>query len=228
METILQNYLNNICCPAPPITPYNFDVESSDWAGVGITDKASFESALVVTCGAFAITGNKIEAEILTTSFDGANNVLELSSKNIINVNYITANMIGDIRLGYNQITQFNPTLPLPSNLKILVIDFNGLTQFNPTLPLPSNLQVLSIQFNQLTEFNPPFSLPNSLYRLYLAGNQMTLAGYTISESWANLQTPFTPLNESVCEIIFMFNIDSVAGTNLQAILSTKNTFITV
>ena len=78
MQTILQSHLNARCCPAI-VSEYNFDVDSSDWAAVGITDQASFNSVLEVTTSAFQITGNKIRAKIITIP----NGTLLLFSKNI-------------------------------------------------------------------------------------------------------------------------------------------------
>ena len=100
METALQDYLNGLCCSAPPPANYNFDVESSNWAGAGITNQTSFNSVLGVTTGAFQITGNKIEAEILTLT----DNSLILISKNITNVNYITVNGLETLILNSNQL----------------------------------------------------------------------------------------------------------------------------
>ena len=50
----------------------------------------------------------------------------------------------------------------------------------------------------------------------------MTLAGYTASEAWANSQLAFT----NPCNVRFSGNIDSITGTNLEAILLTKNCVI--
>ena len=51
----------------------------------------------------------------------------------------------------------------------------------------------------------------------------MTLADYTASEAWANAQPAFT----NPCNVYFGNNIDSISGTNLEAILLTKNCIIT-
>ena len=198
MDTTLQNYLNGLCCSAPPPPPpanYNFDVESSNWAGAGITNQASFNSVLGVSTGSFQITGNKIEAEILTIS----SNLFNLNNTNVSKLNYITFEGIKDLRLDYNLIADFNPNLPLPSSLKSLFLSNNQIVSFAPTYPLPPSLQYL-----------------------YLQNNLMTNNGYVNSEAWANNQIPFT----SSCEINFNANIDSVSGTNLEAILLTKNTIV--
>lgn len=195
MEQTIQDYFNGLCCTEPAL-PYNFDVESSDWASVGITDQATFNSVLGVTTGAFAITGNKIEAEILTM----VGSVLDLGDKKITNVNYIT-NIAGllQIQLRYNLFTEFNPTKPLPNTLTNLRLNNNALTFFNPSIPLPITLSAVTIDYNEID-----------------------IAGYTTSETWANAQPAFT----NNCEITFSNNIDSVSGTNLETILLTKNTTI--
>jgi hypothetical protein len=166
MNTELQDYLNGICCAeVTPTLPYNFDVESSSWADAGITDKATFESVLGVTCGAFVMTGGRIEAEILTVSPPE----LALRSFYINKVNYITVPGITRINLTNNEIVDFNPTKPLNSDLDALQLDFNLMEKFNPTIPMPV-----------------------SLIALNLASNQMTTAGYTASETWATAQPAFT------------------------------------
>ena len=81
------------------------------------------------------------------------------------------------------------------------------------------NLTVLDLRNNQLTYFNPSISLPSTLTNLYLNTNQINTAGYTTSETWANLQNSFTNL----CTIRFTSNTNSVTGTNLKSILETKN-----
>ena len=76
---------------------------------------------------------------------------------------------------------------------------------------------------NQIVTFNPSIPLPSSLTTLNLSFNQMTLAGYTASEVWANSQPAFT----NPCTVRFDSNVDSITGTNLEAILLTKNCVIT-
>jgi hypothetical protein len=166
MNTELQDYLNGICCAeVTPTLPYNFDMESSSWADAGITDKATFESALGVTCGAFVMTGGRIEAEILTVSSP----TLGLRSFYINKVNYITVPGITVIILSNNEIVDFNPTKPLNSNLEALILDVNLMEKFNPTIPMPVSLTALKLD-----------------------SNQMTTAGYTASETWATAQPAFT------------------------------------
>ncbi len=123
METQLQDYLNGICCTTPTVT-YNFDVDSSDWAGAGITDQASFESTLKVTVDQFILSGNNIKANILTV----IGNSLGLSSYNVTNVNYITVPGLQDLDLSNNQNIQFNPSLSLPTSLANLILSSNQMT----------------------------------------------------------------------------------------------------
>jgi hypothetical protein len=158
MQTVIQDYFNGLCCTEIPPVTYNFDVDSSDWAGAGITNKATFESVLGVTTDQFLLAGNNIQANILTGGY-----YLILNNRNITNVNYITYN--GIYHLG---------------------ITNNPMITFNPTLPLHNNLSHLHLNGNQIVTFNPSIPLPNSLATLNLEGNQMTTVGYTASEPWAN------------------------------------------
>lgn len=87
---------------------------------------------------------------------------------------------------------------------------------------LITNLSFLDLRNNQLTYFNPSISLPITLTNLYLNTNLINTAGYTTSETWANLQNSFTNL----CTIRFTGNTNSVNGTNLKTILEAKNAFV--
>jgi hypothetical protein len=219
METQLQDYFNGLCCP-PPVVTFNFDVDSSDWAGTGITDQASFDSVLGVTTDQFLLSGNNIKANILTTT----GNVLTLKSKQITNISYITVSGLIEISLEGNQIVTFNPSIALPSSLQILYIPYNQITTFNPTLPLPTSLERLELNGNPIVTFNPTLPLPSNLQFLILNGNQMTTAGYTASEPWANgMHTA-----PSGGTIGFIGNIDSASGTNLETILTNKGWTVNV
>ena len=99
------------------------------------------------------------------------------------------------------------------SNLGLVNVDKIGVV---------NGLTHLRLYDNQIVTFNPSIALPNSLTYLYLNDNQMTLAGYTASEAWANAQPAFT----NPCRVYFVGNIDSITGTNLEAILLTKNCVI--
>ncbi len=214
LNSELQDFFNKICCTSTPVVTYNFDVDSSDWAGTGITDQASFESVLGVTTDQFLLSGNNIKANVLTTTGDELN----LNSKNITNVNYITVSGLLLINLESNQIVTFNPSIALPSSLQFLYLSANQIVTFNPTLPLPSSLQELYLGGNQIVTFNPTLALPTSLQYLYLNNNQMTTAGYTASESWANGMHAAP----SGGVIDLTSNTDSASGTNLEAILTSK------
>ena len=85
-----------------------------------------------------------------------------------------------------------------------------------------NGLKILILVSNQIVKFNPTTPLPITLTTLNLISNQMTLAGYTASEVWANAQPAFT----NPCIVHFIGNIDSITGTNLEAILLTKNCVI--
>ena len=120
MEAAIQDYFNGLCCIDAPVLPYNFSIESS---GGFFVDKASFEDALNVTCGAFAITGNKIEAEILTNT-----TTLNLSNKSITKVNYITKTGFDEIQLYNNLLTDFNLSKPFPIDLNVVLVQNNLIT----------------------------------------------------------------------------------------------------
>ena len=85
-----------------------------------------------------------------------------------------------------------------------------------------NGLTHLYLYGNQIVTFNPTVPLPSSLFILELNKNPMTLAGYAASEVWANAQPAFT----NPCYVYFDENTDSIAGTNLEAILITKNCII--
>jgi hypothetical protein len=123
MQQAIQDYFNQICCTTPTVT-YNFDVDSSDWAGVGITDQASFESELGVTTSDFLLSGNNIKANILTTT----GNTLNMSTFNITNINYITVAGLQLLELSSNQIANLNLTSPLPSSISTLNLGDNQMT----------------------------------------------------------------------------------------------------
>jgi Leucine-rich repeat (LRR) protein len=124
-----------------------------------------------------------------------------------------------ELKLSDNNIVTFNPSIVLPINLLALNLDNNQIVTFNPSIVLPINFIFLSLRGNQIVTFNPTIPLPDSLQVLDLTGNLMTTAGYINSEPWANAQTPFT----SGCGVAFTGNVNSITGTNLEAILISKN-----
>jgi len=146
---------------------------------------------------------------------------LNLSTNQIVTFNPTIAlptNLL-ELRLDNNNIVTFNPAFPLPASLTNLDLGNNDIVTFNPTFPLPSTLDFLNLGFNDIVIFNPTHPLPTSLNQLTLSSNQMTTAGYTASEPWANAQPAFS----SPCNILMLGNVNSVSGTNLRAILVTKN-----
>ena len=149
---------------------------------------------------------------------------LNLDSNQIVTFNPTIAlpPNINSLLLENNQIVTFNPTIALPTNLSYLMLEGNQIVTFNPTIALPMTLEFLLLANNQIVTFNPSLTLPTTLYSLTLNDNQMTTAGYTTSESWANNQPSFN----NPCQIRFNNNINSVAGTNLESILLTKNATI--
>ena len=181
---------------------YNFDLTSSKWASESVTDEASFINWL----------GYKGLRNIVVTdfNFEGdrvfCNMTADGTSYDLNNLGLVNADKIGVV-----------------NGLNTLILDNNQIVTFNPSIPLPSSLTTLYLYGNQIVTFNPSIPLPSSLTTLYLYGNQMTLAGYTASEVWASAQPSFT----NSCNVYFYSNIDSISGTNLEAILLTKNCVIT-
>lgn len=203
----------------------NFDV-TANWSLLGISDQASFEDYLVgqgatsVTINSFSLSANRLEASIDVVGVIS----LDFNSIQVTDVNKIDGfDSLLQIYLINNQLTEFSPSIPLPSTLQDLYMSINQITEFNPSIPLPSSLVNLDVSENLLTFFNPSIPLPQSLMTLNLSVNQISSSGYTNSEPWALAQPSFT----EQCQIIFTFNASSVVGTNLQTILLTKNTIIT-
>lgn len=183
-----------------PVT-YNFDVETVDWSGAaGVTDQTTFEAWVLansdytsITVTDFIYSTTRIQCNV---SASGGSE-LYFSSFDITNVNAIGGfSGLVSIELNNNQIVNFNPTIALPSSLINLELYGNLIINFNPSIALPSNLQTL-----------------------FLISNQMTTAGYTATETWANAQPSFS----SNCDVYFTSNLNSVTGTNLETILTSKN-----
>ena len=218
-----ENYYFEVIEVPPPT--YNFDLTSPNWASEGVTDEASFIARwrsvspltnIVVTD--FYFVGNRIFCNMTA---DGT--IYNLSKLGLINADKIgVVNGLTTLYLYDNQIITFNPSIPLPSSLTTLYLSGNQIVTFNPSIPLPSSLTELYLSSNQIVTFNPTIALPSSLTTLDLSFNQMDLAGYTASEVWANSQPAFT----NPCIVVFGGNTDSISGTNLEAILLTKNCVI--
>jgi hypothetical protein len=146
---------------------------------------------------------------------------IDLNSNQIVEFNPTIAlpTSLLSINLNTNLIVDFNPTIALPESLQVLALNTNQIVDFNPSIALPTSLQVLDLSSNEIVYFNPTIVLPTSLNTLALQYNKMTIAGYVASETWANSQPSF--INN--CTIALNLNLDSVTGTDLEAILITKN-----
>ena len=128
-------------------------------------------------------------------------------------------NTLRTLNLFANSLTNFDPSIALPNNLNKMSLQNNKIAVFNPTLALPTGLDELNLQSNLLTFFNPTLEYPyDNVLDLDLSNNLMRLAGYTQSEPWAeNL-----PEATNGGSIEFDGNLDSVSGTNLETILTSK------
>jgi hypothetical protein len=225
------------CC-APVSSPYNFDL-TMDWSILldnslnpyPVTNQATFQQWLTngydslgnfsandftnIVITDFVKTGDRIQCNLTAdaTKFN-------LSYNTIVNVEKIgVINGLRRLYLSFNQITTFNPSIALSNSLEELYLANNQIVTFNPSIALPSSLIELYLSFNQIVDFNPSIALPVSLQFLFLSSNQMTTAGYTASEPWANAQPSFA----GTCSVNLTGNVNSVTGTNLEAILLTKN-----
>ena len=168
--------------------------------------QAKFDPPAIVEYN-FDLTSPKWELEGVT---DEASFINWLVTKSLTNIVVTDFNFEGD-RIFCNM-TADGTTYSL-SNLGLVNADKIGVV---------NGLTTLNLSNNQIITFNPTIPLPSSLTTLNLTSNQMTLADYTASEVWANAQPAFT----NPCNVNFAGNINSVAGTNLQAILLTKNCVI--
>ena len=199
--------IDDVSLLAVVVQTYNFDLTSPNWASEGITDEASFINWLA------------------TRSSDNSNDLTNIA---VTDFNFvgdrIFCNMTADgtiYDLGGLELVNADKIGVVNGLIALALID-NKIVTFNPSIPLPSSLLALGLSENQIEDFNPSIPLPSSLIELSLSNNQMTLAGYTASEVWANSQPAFT----NPCKVDFIGNIDSITGTNLEAILLTKNCVI--
>ena len=202
-----ENYYFEVLEEVEPEVEYNFDLTSPNWASEGVTDEVSFINWLATRSynddndlTNIVVTDFNFEGDRIFCNMTADGTTYELGSLGLENADKIgVVNGLNTLRLNNNQIVTFNPTIPLQSSLDYLDLSRNQIVTFNPTIPLPSSLTYL-----RLNE------------------NQMTLAGYAASDAWANTQPAFTNL----CFVYFDLNIDSISGTNLEAILITKNCVI--
>jgi hypothetical protein len=204
MQTIVQDYLNNLCCTEPPIT-YNFDV-TANWAtgdaSYPVTDQASFEAFLAnrsnndtnnltnIVITDFSLVGNKIQCNLIA---DGT--VLDISDMSVTNLKEI-GTINGLINLWV-------------SNCINLIIDSN--------ITLPNGIEYIDLS-NCGWVFIPYFNVPSSVNYISFVSNILTTVGYANSEAWANGMHN-APSGGS---IDFQFNTDSASGTNLETILTSK------
>jgi len=177
--------------------------------------------ALPATLQGLSLGGNQIATFNPTIALPVSLQNLSLAVNQIVNFNPTIAlpSSLQDLSLIGNQIVNFNPTIALPASLQYLSLGSNQIATFNPTIALPVSLQNLSLGSNQIVNFNPTIALPSSLQYLSLGSNQIRTSGYAESEVWANAQSNFN----NVCNMYFNGNIDSISGTNLEAILISKN-----
>ena len=187
-----------------------FDV-TADWAniyGFPVTDQASFEYFLQNY--SYSSLTNDL-TDIVITDFSLISNRLTCN----LQANGTT------LSLAASDVSEFNSI----GNINGLVnIDLysSALNTFNPTKALPDTLTYLSLNSADLVEFNPIITLPTTLTMLNLNNNYFTPSGYTASEQWATLQPSFN----SPCTISIKYGENSVSGTNLEAILISKNCIV--
>jgi len=165
------NYIDLVSVSNLTLSFSNID---NTMANLGIDDKNSindwnaFFSARTMSFDSVEIAGNSAlftkNGYIDTMNFYGME-ITEIELEAFDDLVYLT--------LDNNQLTEFNPSLPLPDSLISLSINQNQIKVFNPTLPLP-NLNSLSLGDNELTEFDPSIALPSTLTNLTLGNNQLT------------------------------------------------------
>jgi hypothetical protein len=207
MDIVLENYLNSICCEEI-VEPFNFDV-TANWAGSSypVTDQASFEAFLSERSG-----GNDPcdLTNIVVTNFELVGDTLRCN---------LTADGTS-LDLGYMGISETeNFAIGNINGLKYIYFEQNPMTDFNAITPLPNGLLILDFYNSGLRRITSQTTFPTSLTSLSFISCEFDLNGYIESEVWANAQPAFT----NVCNVSFNNNIDSVAGTNLEAILISKN-----
>ena len=100
----------------------------------------------------------------------------------------------------------------------------NQITSFDPSIPLPGGLETLNIESNQITSFNPSELFPNSIILIDLSNNSMTSEGYSTSIPWAN---SLEVAQENSKEIYLGGNYDSAVDTDFATVLNGKGFSIT-
>jgi Leucine-rich repeat (LRR) protein len=250
MQTIVQDYLNNLCCTE--VITYNFDV-TANWAtgdsSYPVTDQASFEAflsersyeetndltSIVITD--FQLIGNRLRCNLTASG-----TMLDISAMGVSEV-LCVGNITGllFLWLSENNISVFNPTQALPNTVELLALDNNQIVNFNPTLPLPSGLLQLELNVNLVVTFNPTLPLPSGLQRLYIPGNQIVTFNPSIAlpNSLQVLDLEYNQMTTagytasepwangmhtapSGGTIALSLNTNSASGTNLETILTAK------
>lgn len=207
--------------------PANFDI-TGDWNlardskgnSTPVTDEQSFIDYLNrtgfsnISIAGFELSNGRLKCNMVATA-----STLNLSAMNITEVNMVPP-LVGLNTLGLfdNQIVNFDPILPLPDSITNLGLGKNLLTSFDPIQLLPLNLSFLELDQNSLTEFKPTNLLPSTISNIRLDFNSIDAVGYQAMEQWASNQS-----FSANSQINFRYNSSSVSGTNLEAILLSKN-----
>jgi len=121
------------------------------------------------------------------------------------------------LTLSTNKIVTFDPTLALPSGLTSLSLNVNDIVLFNPTIALPSSLKQLYLNSNDIVAFNPTLALPSSLILLELPNNKITVSSWNTETSWIALAPDNATLNANS-------NLPAlgITGTNTETLLLAK------
>ena len=189
------------------VPTYNFDI-TANWSLTtpAVVDEASFKTFLEsgedgdgelnnltdVVITDFLLVGNQLTCNLSASGTDFHLAYTEVSAVNgignIIGLENLTlegnqlSNFIPSIalpsslltlRLGANQIVTFNPLIALPNSLQTLELFNNQIVTFDPSIALPSSLEILSLNDNQIVTFDPSIALPSGLQELSLSNNQI-------------------------------------------------------
>lgn len=199
-----------------------FDVTADNWKS-DVSDEQGFTTLLEnmnmsnIQISNYSFNGSRVRCNL---NCEGTE--LDLKSSGVTQVNSIgRISGLLYLRLLSNSLTKFDPLIPLPNTLLGIRLSENNLAEFNPTLPLPESLTDLDLSKNNLTRFSLTLPLPITLIELDLNSNLLNNLSYTLMEPWANAQPSFL----SNCNINFSYNIDSISGTQLQTILTSKNAY---
>ena len=197
-------YIIKVTTPEPPEPILNFFDVTGNWdlttEGDGsthapVTDAESFKTWLEsgwtteqydssnsfadVVVSDFSLVDGRLTANVTTSGGD----YFALEGLEITQVNSVSIGDFKTLGLAYNQLTTFNPTIPLPTGLEKLNLSSNQITNFNPTIPLPTGLQVLDLGNNQIIDWSlsEPWanSLPTGTTYIGTEGNPTSSNGTT-------------------------------------------------